>query len=147
MVLERSWDLVPVLDDADQARTLLEVPDNGYELCILWAAVPDHARRLSGSVGSERTTVTRVDPGTGERVRFSRARTAEEDDEVSELVNEFLAEARIPARPGRHRWFLVPPGDVTDFGELVALVMQRHGSDESAPNVLRAAEDVFRDLY
>lgn len=145
--MRRSWDDIPVLDDSAEAAALLEVPDNGYELCILWVAGPENARRLRTLPGTDRTTITHVKTRTGERVRFTRPRTPEEDDEVSEIVNSYLAEAHVPPRPNHHRWFLVPPSGMSGFGEVVSLVMQQGGTGESAPHVLRAAEAVFRGLY
>lgn len=142
-----SWEEVTILSEVGQPSSFNEVPDNGYTLCILWAAPASNVRRVRNDVLVDERIVVRISrSGVGPSQPEERARTQEELDLIAEFSNAFLAEANIPPRPDRFRWFLyrgstqlLPP-----FNEIVTEVASRHGQDESAPSVLEAAQATFK---
>ncbi len=145
------WDDVPLVSTmADGLPGFAEVPDNGYELCIAWAAGPEH---LVGVLVEDADCIVREarTDRSGRRTAITRVRTPEEESELSSLVNTFLSEAGIPPRPSRYRWFIELPSSalagVGDFSDLVSLIRSQQGPDDSAGNVLRAAQSVLNDLY
>jgi len=146
------WDDVPLASVVSDGllQRFAEVPDNGYELCIAWAAAPRHLVRVPAESADRLVREVRTDR-SGRKTIVDRHRTPEEESEVSSLVNYFLSEAGVPPRPSRYRWFIELPSSnldgVSDFRGLVSLVRSRQGRDDSASSVLRAAQSVLNDLY
>lgn len=140
---------------SDSTRDLIAVPDNGYQLCIAWAAIPDHARR--GPRDRDTETVTDVVKVKGEpAIRVSYLSSAEEDW-VSPIVNAYLDEAGIPPRPTDWLFYILPATSehVTQMSEIenrvrrkaIELSKGEPARVDSPPVVLAAAKAVMRDLY
>lgn len=140
-----SWNDFPAVSQPD-LKEWVEVPDNGYQLCCLWAAGPDNGCRVSVPTGSESVLETRVS-GDGTRTVTRRPPSPEVEQDLSETVNTYLAEAGIPPRPGHHRWFLKRPSwlDVADdFNAVTKAIAAHKGTADDAATVLQAAESVVK---
>lgn len=141
-----SWEKVAIVSGNDLPSSLDEVPDNGYTLCVLWAAPERCVRRLPSDELTNELIAVKQSTRNPESSRIdARVRTEEELDLIAEFSNLFLAEAGIPPRLDRCRWFFYRGVDETlpPFNEVLAEVASRHGKDESAESVLAAAQAAF----
>ncbi|WP_185995542.1 DUF5956 family protein [Nocardioides campestrisoli] len=104
-----SWDDVPLLDgpptEAPPGERWQPVDEYGPGVLVLWCL---RARAASAPLGE--SPVTQVTEEVGGMSRsWSRPRSAREQAEVDQDVDELLVDAGLPPRPAGRQWFLRLP--------------------------------------
>gem|GEM_PF-5455434 len=98
-----SWGQFPNVDAGSDAPGA-EFPESGWGALLCWIAGPDNVARVSRL--PEDVGVTRVEVVTGgASARSERATTDDERNLVDDSIDEYLAEAGVPARPRGYRWY------------------------------------------
>lgn len=129
-------------DPADQ------FPESGWGAVLCWACGPDRVSRTQQRFAD--TDPVRVETMTdGQTSRSIRRRTEDEQREIDDAIDDYLASAGVPPRPRGFTWTLTPtPGT----GEPLTLrwlhdatqdALTAAGSSSEPPEVLRAARTVL----
>jgi len=149
---DTTWSDFPLLSDPDEAtKDYVEVPDNGFQLCIEWAAGPALGARLPRGPEIRQVEVNCEDRLTGTSNSHMTPWTEEDDNAVDFFVNSYLAEAGIPARPRGYRWFLKRPPSISPgndaFNQISSAVIKAGGDGSQAAEVVRVAQRILPELY
>ncbi|QFZ20411.1 DUF5956 family protein [Saccharothrix syringae] len=85
-----------------EGATYDRVPDTGFTMLLAWLAGLEHLVRLPDRE-SHTVTVTEI-RGTA-RITHSGPRTSTDQDTIDEGIEDYLADAGVPAPPRGHRWY------------------------------------------
>lgn len=116
-------------------RRPLELPESGAGALLGWVAGPTHCVgvRLHPSGKRTRKALTNVASNTHET--WVEPRSDDDWALISEIIDEYLAEAGVPAQPQKLTWYLVDTL-IRDEGELRSLVTTLVHSDDAAEVLL-----------
>lgn len=113
------WDdfpIVPASDEASGRGQTVELTENGYGALVAWEAGPQHVRRCVQPAGPPRMVRVTVEKPGQPPVSWDEEMTAEERQSIVDDINDFLADAGIPAQPAGYQWLLdLPSGSADDF--------------------------------
>ncbi len=82
--------------------TLHLVPDTGYTMLIAWQAGTDNLARMPDH-GQHTVRITTTDH-SGTRTE-TEPRTQRDQDIIDDAIDEYLADASVPAPPRGYRWY------------------------------------------
>jgi hypothetical protein len=98
------WDSIAVAEPSDRWA---ELDETGWDALIGWAAGPRNLCRFPNSDVGRTVLVTCTRGGMTEQ--FEGPFTEDDRQAVDDSVNEYLADAGLPARPPGYRWFIRVP--------------------------------------
>jgi hypothetical protein len=101
---EIMWESITVAEPSDRWT---ELDETGWDALIGWAAGPQNLRRFPNSDIGRVVSMTRTRDGVTEQ--FEEAFTADDRRTVDDSIDDYLADAGIPARPRGYRWFIRVP--------------------------------------
>lgn len=132
-----------------EGKDYLELSENGWGAVIAAVAGSEKVRRVPLRL-SEYTVRTSWEH-EGEHRTEVRERNAEDQESIDEAVEEYLADAGLPARPRGCRWFLAVPPGVADAPGFWRTVNRRFdeltGRQPDGWDTARALAVVMHELY
>ncbi|OKI18662.1 hypothetical protein A6A25_39630 [Saccharothrix sp. CB00851] len=78
------------------------VPDTGFTMLIAWLAGPEHLVRLPDR---EPHSVTTAEIRGTSTTTHTGPRTSTDQEAIDEGIEDYLADAGVPAPPRGHRWY------------------------------------------
>lgn len=130
-------------------RDYLEMTENGCGAVIATAAGPDRVYCVPLRLSEYKVRTSWEQ--NGESRAEVRERNAEDQDDIDNAIEDYLADAGLPLRPRGFRWFIeVPPGiaDAEAFRRAInrrfAELTDQHPDGKATARVLTA---IMHELY